>query len=80
MRALICDKLKAMGFSMVQRSVYIARGGSSKAKDVARALQRYVDSSRDSILITIVPHEVLEKAVVIGVNRVKSSEHSYAVV
>ncbi|MET1101041.1 MAG: CRISPR-associated endonuclease Cas2 [Pyrodictiaceae archaeon] len=79
-RATICDKLKSMGFSMAQRSVYIARGGSPLAKDAARALQRIIDGSRDSILIMTIPRDVLEKAIVLGVNRVKLDEHSYTVI
>jgi len=79
-RTLVCDRLKAMGFTRAQKSVYIARGGSSRAKDVARALHRYVDRSEDSVLVLVLPHEVLDKAMIIGVNRVKMNERSFAII
>ena len=79
-RIAVCDKLKSMGFSMLQRSVYITRGGFSNAKDVARAIQRYIDASRDSVLVVVVSREVLERAIVIGVNRLIIDERGYAVI
>ncbi len=79
-RATVCERLKAMGFSMVQKSLYVARGGSSLAKDVYRALQRLVDRSRDSVVVMVVPREVLQKSMVIGVNRLVLNERSYAII
>ncbi|ADM27737.1 CRISPR-associated protein Cas2 [Ignisphaera aggregans DSM 17230] len=79
-RLEVCEKLKSMGFTRIQRSLYIARGGSSKAKDVARALQRYIDRSTDSVLVMVIPREVLEKTITIGVNRVEINEQSYGVI
>lgn len=75
-----CEKLKSMGFQRVQRSLYIARGGSSLAKDAARALQRIIDPARDSVVVMVVPGEIVEKAVVLGVGGVKTDERGYAVV
>jgi len=79
-RNTVCDKLKSMGFSMVQRSVYVARGGFSKAKDAARAIQRHIDESGDSVLVMVVSRDVLERAIVIGVNRLTIDERGYAVI
>lgn len=78
-RSLVCEELKALGFSMLQRSVYIARGGSSRAKDSARAIQKLIRSDSDTALVMVVPREVLEKAIVIGVNRVRIGEENYAI-
>lgn len=78
-RALACEELKALGFSMLQRSVYIARGGSSRAKDSARALQKLIRNDGDAVLVMSVPREVLERAIMIGANRARVGERNYEV-
>ncbi|MEM1746589.1 MAG: CRISPR-associated endonuclease Cas2 [Candidatus Nezhaarchaeales archaeon] len=78
-RALVCEELKSLGFSMLQRSVYVARGGSSRAKDCARAVQRLVRNDVDAVLVMVVPTEVLDKAITIGVRRARIHEGNYAI-
>ncbi|MGC9227671.1 CRISPR-associated endonuclease Cas2 [Caldivirga sp.] len=48
------NTLKALGFTRVQRSLYIAKGGLSLAKDAARALSRVIKASEDSVIIVII--------------------------
>ncbi|MGC8608184.1 MAG: CRISPR-associated endonuclease Cas2, partial [Vulcanisaeta sp.] len=45
----IMSRLKAMGYVRVQRSLYMARGGSTLAKDTARALMRLM-GREDSVV------------------------------
>ncbi len=68
-RNSVRDRLKSMGFTMVQRSLYATRGGGARAKDVSRALTRYVSHSEDSIIIFLLPIDVVSRAIVIGLDR-----------
>jgi len=61
----IMSKLKAMGYVRVQRSLYIAKGGSALAKDTARALMRLI-GREDSIVILIVDGQTLNNAIKLG--------------
>jgi CRISPR-associated protein Cas2 len=79
-RASVCDRLKSKGFTMLQKSVYLARGGSALAKDVARALNGLLDPLRDSVAILVIPRDVLERAIILGVNRVRIDERGYTVI
>ena len=65
-RRVAAEKLCALGFHRVQKSVYIARGSSTLAKEVYRALLRIIDSSRDSIMVITVSSECVEKALIHG--------------
>jgi CRISPR-associated protein Cas2 len=56
------ERLKGMGFTRLQRSLYVARGGASLAKEVYRALLRIIDKSRDSLFVAVIPSESFEKA------------------
>jgi CRISPR-associated protein Cas2 len=56
------ERLKGLGFTRVQKSLYVARGGYTLAKEAFRALLRVVDSSRDSLFVIVVPRESFEKA------------------
>ncbi|WP_054856838.1 CRISPR-associated endonuclease Cas2 [Vulcanisaeta sp. JCM 16159] len=64
-RLEIMNKLKAMGYIRVQRSLYIARGGSALAKDTARALTRLMDRE-DSVIILIIDGQTLNNAIKLG--------------
>lgn len=65
-RFIAAEKLRGLGFQRVQRSVYIARGGSSLAKEAFRALMRIVDRATDSVIVVVVPREYIEKALAFG--------------
>ncbi|BDR92493.1 CRISPR-associated endonuclease Cas2 [Vulcanisaeta souniana] len=64
-RLEIMNKLKAMGYVRVQRSLYIARGGNALAKDTARALTRLMDRE-DSVVILIIDGQTLNNAIKLG--------------
>ncbi|GAB6946849.1 hypothetical protein JCM16161A_09790 [Vulcanisaeta sp. JCM 16161] len=64
-RLEIMNKLKAMGYIRVQRSLYIARGGSALAKDTARALTRLM-GREDSVIILIIDGQTLNNAIKLG--------------
>lgn len=65
-RLAVMDKLKAMGFIRVQRSLYVAKGGWTLAKDAARALTRIVNASEDSVLILVVDGLTFNRAIRLG--------------
>jgi len=60
------ERLKGLGFVRIQRSLYIARGGTALAKEAFRALLRVIDRSSDSVFVIVVPRESFEKAFVHG--------------
>jgi CRISPR-associated protein Cas2 len=64
-RIEIMNRLKSMGFVRVQRSLYIARGGSALAKDAARAISRLM-SREDSVVILVVDNQTLSSAIKLG--------------
>jgi CRISPR-associated protein Cas2 len=59
-RARAAARLLAMGFTRLQRSLYLARGGRTLAKEAYRALHRIVDHATDKVLVMVVPAESLE--------------------
>ncbi|MEM1560426.1 MAG: CRISPR-associated endonuclease Cas2 [Ignisphaera sp.] len=61
-RLIAAEKLQGLGFQRVQRSVYIAKGNASLAKEAFRALLRVIDRSTDSIGVIVVPKEYMDKA------------------
>ncbi len=61
----IMSRLKAMGYVRVQRSLYMARGGSALAKDTARALTRLM-GREDSVVILIIDGQTLNNAIKLG--------------
>ena len=65
-REIIARKLKNLGLTRVQRSSFVGRGGVGHAKDVWRAVQRYVSGPRDSLIIFVVPNESIRQAIVVG--------------
>jgi len=64
-RIEIMNRLKSMGFVRVQRSLYVARGGSALAKDAARAISRLM-SREDSVVILVVDNQTLSSAIKLG--------------
>ena len=64
-RAAAAARLTSLGFVRIQKSVYIARGGGSLAKDAWRAVAPLLDPG-DRLLVMVVPGESLEKALVKG--------------
>ena len=65
-RARAAERLLALGFSRVQRSVYIARGGRGLARDAMRALAPLIDPGRDSLVVMVVPGESVSSALRLG--------------
>ncbi|ADY01604.1 CRISPR-associated protein Cas2 [Vulcanisaeta moutnovskia 768-28] len=61
----IMSRLKAMGYVRVQRSLYMARGGSALAKDTARALTRLMGREY-SVVILIIDGQTLNNAIKLG--------------
>jgi CRISPR-associated protein Cas2 len=64
-RIEIMNRLKSMGFVRVQRSLYVARGGSALAKDAARAISRLM-GREDSVVILVVDNQTLSSAIKLG--------------
>jgi len=66
-RQKLANELLRMGFTRVQRSVYIARTGYRGLRErAARAAARRIDPETDSVLILTVPEWSLESAIRIG--------------
>lgn len=65
-RARLARVLEALGLVRVQRSVFIGRGGFSKAKEAARAARRIVDVGRDSVAVVVVPEDYARRVLVVG--------------
>lgn len=60
-RTIASEKLRGLGFQRIQRSVYIARGGTALAREAYRAVLRVVDRSTDSIVVVVIPKEYADK-------------------
>ena len=58
--------LEALGMTRVQRSVFIGRGGQTKAKEAIRAAQRIIDRSTDSVVAVVVPDDYARRMLVAG--------------
>jgi len=65
-RQRIAEWLLARGFTRIQRSLYIGRGGIALARDVERFIKKFVDISRDVVHIVLVQDLEWEKRIVIG--------------
>ncbi len=66
-RQRFADWLLAKGFSRIQRSVYVARGGVALARDVERMAKRLIDPSRDVVHIILVQDLEWDRRIVVGV-------------
>ncbi len=65
-RLRVSEKLKALGLVRIQRSVFIGRGGFFKAKEVYRGIVGLVKGEADSVFITIIPTNNINRSIVIG--------------
>jgi len=65
-RSLVARRLLAMGFSRIQRSVFVRRGSYAVARDVARLLARLVDPSSDRVHVIVVQDRDWGSRIVIG--------------
>ena len=65
-REAIARKLKNLGLTRVQRSVFVGRGGKGVAMDVYRAVKKYVTGDGDSVIIFNVPNQSVREALVLG--------------
>ena len=66
-RNKLAQDLLAMGFTRIQRSVYIARHGYRGLRErAARAAARRIDPETDTVLIMTVPEWSLSQAIVVG--------------
>ena len=54
-RTKMAKILEALGLTRVQRSVFIGRGGVTKAREIIRAAMRIIDPETDSVAAVIVP-------------------------
>ncbi len=66
-RQRLADWLLARGFSRIQRSLYVARGGVALARDVERYAKRFIDPSRDVIHILLIQDLEWDRRIVLGV-------------
>lgn len=65
-RQRVAQWLLSQGFTRVQRSVYVGRGGLARARDVERFVSKLVDRSRDVVHIFVVQDVEWEKRIVVG--------------
>ena len=65
-RVRLARRLKHLGLQRVQRSAFLGRGGYAYAKDVVRAVSRYVNGELDSLIVFVVPDESVRRALVVG--------------
>jgi len=73
------ERLRGLGFIRIQRSLYVARGGGTLAKDAYRALLRVIDRSRDSVFVIVLSRESFEKALIYGLQKSIGEEKSEAI-
>ncbi|MEB3760754.1 MAG: CRISPR-associated endonuclease Cas2 [Desulfurococcales archaeon] len=68
-RVKLANDLLRMGFSRIQRSVYVYRGSYRGLRNrVAEVAARRIDPRTDTVLIMTVPEWSLENALVIGLS------------
>ncbi|WP_338248281.1 CRISPR-associated endonuclease Cas2 [Pyrodictium abyssi] len=63
--------LQSMGLSRLQRSLYAGRGGAAKARDIARALERILDSETDVADILVLPDHAWSRRIEVGNGRAR---------
>ncbi len=66
-RQRLAEWLLARGFSRIQRSLYVARGGAALARDVERFAKRLLDCSRDVLHILLIQDVEWDRRIVLGV-------------
>ncbi len=65
-RDKVAKLLFSMGFERVQRSLYAARGGVEKARQVAAAIARLIDHETDRVDVIVVPEHYWRARLVVG--------------
>ena len=65
-RARVAEWLLAKGFSRIQRSLYVARGGVALARDVKRFVERVIDPETDVVHILVLSDIEWSKRIVVG--------------
>ncbi len=65
-RMMVAEKLKSLGLVRIQRSVFMGRGGSLKAREVVRAVKRLIDPNKDSLVVVTIPDNYVRKMMVVG--------------
>lgn len=65
-RDAVAKTLFSMGFTRIQRSLYLGRGGLAKARDVARRLEELIDENTDVVDIILVPDHYMAKRIRVG--------------
>lgn len=68
-RDRVAKTLFSMGFERLQRSLYASKGGTAKARDVARALSRLIDPGRDVVDILVIPEHYWDARITVGNGR-----------
>ncbi|NPA84497.1 MAG: CRISPR-associated endonuclease Cas2 [Crenarchaeota archaeon] len=63
-RIKVMKRLLAMGFTRLQKSVYVRKGGKGDAKDALRATMRFLGED-DKIFIIVVSNKEFEEAFLI---------------
>ncbi len=65
-RQRIADWLLSKGFTRIQRSVYVARGGAALARDVERFVKKLIDPRTDVVHIIVVQDLDWDRRIVVG--------------
>lgn len=65
-RLRVAEWLQNQGFTRIQRSVFVGRGGIARARDVERFVARMIDVGRDVVHIFVVQDVEWERRVVVG--------------
>jgi len=65
-RSRVAKWLLSRGFTRIQRSAYVARGGVALARDVARHLEKMIDRSRDVVHIVVLQDYEWEMRIEVG--------------
>ena len=65
-RDILAKTLQSLGLVRVQRSVFMGRGGYTKAKEAIRAASRIVDARTDSVVALVVPEDYARRMLVYG--------------
>jgi len=65
-RQRVAEWLLSRGFTRIQRSAYVARGGIAVARDVERYISRWIDVRRDVVHILLIQDIEWDRRIVIG--------------
>jgi len=65
-RNMVSSKLLKLGFTRVQKSVYVRRGTSGVSRYVYRAISKYLDPVRDRLLVLSIDEREYLSALSLG--------------